>query len=192
MLAQITTILAMPAVAYGLATARPEYERYVDSYERTPLVSRQDTEHALLQRTPAVTEMCLQLGSLSGVHGKRELLQRLIEQFAAIHDGWNGEGSVAPSAAAVNAARVFLDSIPPGIALPTPMMTELGEMEFYWSLPTGYADISFDAEGIGSFFVRDKDGKEYFAESLEPEFRQLPEQERILAVLAPHLLVTAA
>ena len=192
MLAQITTILAMPAVAYGLATARPEYERYVDSYERTPLVSRQDTEHALLQRTLAATEMPPRLGALPGVHSKRELLQRLIGQFAAIHDGWNGEGSVAPNAAAVNAARTFLDSIPPGIALPTPMMTELGEMEFYWSLPTGYADISFDAEGIGSFFVRDQDGNEYFAESLEPEFRQLPEQERILAVLAPHLLVTAA
>lgn len=192
MLAQITTILAMPAVAYGLATARPEYERYVDSYERTPLVRRQNTEHALLQRTPAATEMCLQLDALSGVYSKRELLQRLIGQFAAIHDGWNGEGSVAPNAAAVNAARTFLDSIPPGIALPTPMMTELGEMEFYWSLPTGYADISFDAEGIGSLFVRDQDGNEYFAESLEPEFRQLPQQERILAVLAPHLLVTAA
>ncbi|MQM30983.1 MAG: hypothetical protein CRU78_10850 [Candidatus Accumulibacter phosphatis] len=192
MLAQITTILAMPAVAYGLATARPEYERYVDSYERTPLVRRQNTEHALLQRTPAATEMCLQLDALSGVYSKRELLQRLIGQFAAIHDGWNGEGSVAPNAAAVNAARTFLDSIPPGIALPTPMMTELGEMEFYWSLPTGYADISFDAEGTGSLFVRDQDGNEYFAESLEPEFRQLPQQERILAVLAPHLLVTAA
>ncbi len=182
----------MPAVAYGLATARPEYERYVDSYERTPLVRRQNTEHALLQRTPAATEMCLQLDALSGVYSKRELLQRLIGQFAAIHDGWNGEGSVAPNAAAVNAARTFLDSIPPGIALPTPMMTELGEMEFYWSLPTGYADISFDAEGTGSLFVRDQDGNEYFAESLEPEFRQLPQQERILAVLAPHLLVTAA
>lgn len=192
MLAQITTILAMPAVAYGLATARPEYERYVDSYERTPLVRRQNTEHALLQRTPAATEMCLQLDALSGVYSKRELLQRLIGQFAAIHDGWNGEGSVAPNAAAVNAARTFLDSIPPGIALPTPMMTELGEMEFYWSLPTGYADISFDAEGTGSLFVRDQDGNEDFAESLEPEFRQLPQQERILAVLAPHLLVTAA
>ena len=90
MLAQITTILAMPAVAYGLATARPEYERYVDSYERTPLVRRQNTEQALLQRTPAATEMCLQLDALSGVYSKRELLQRLIGQFAAIHDGKSG------------------------------------------------------------------------------------------------------
>ncbi|NMQ29724.1 hypothetical protein E4Q23_19290 [Candidatus Accumulibacter phosphatis] len=192
MLAKVTTILAMPAVAYGLATARPEFERYVDSYERTPLVSRQDTEHALFQRTPAATEMCLQLGASSGVHSKRELLQRLIGQFAATHSGWNGEGSVAPSAVAVNAARTFLESIPPGIALPTPMLTEIGEMEFYWSLPTGYADISFDAEGIGSFFVRDQDGNEFFAESLAPDFRQFPEQERIISVLAPHLLVTAA
>jgi hypothetical protein len=78
----------------------------------------------------------------------------LIEQFAEIHDGWNGAGSVAPRAASVNAARTFLESIPPGVALPTPMITELGEMEFYWSLPTGYADISFDAEGIGSLFIR--------------------------------------
>ena len=144
------------------------------------------------ERTTSATDTFLPLSSSHGEKSKRALLQRLIEQFAAIHDGWNGEGSVAPNAAAVNAARTFLDSIPPGIALPTPMMTELGEMEFYWSLPTGYADISFDAEGTGSLFVRDQDGNEYFAESLEPEFRQLPQQERILAVLAPHLLVTAA
>ena len=174
MLAQITTILAMPAVAYGLATARPEYERYVDSYERTPLVRRQNTEHALLQRTPAATEMCLQLDALSGVYSKRELLQRLIGQFAAIHDGWNGAGSVAPRAASVNAARTFLESIPPGVALPTPMITELGEMEFYWSLPTGYADISFDAEGIGSLFIRSMGSDELFEEGFDPQFLRFP------------------
>ena len=126
------------------------------------------------ERTTSATDTFLPLSSSHGEKSKRALLQRLIEQFAAIHDGWNGAGSVAPRAASVNAARTFLESIPPGVALPTPMITELGEMEFYWSLPTGYADISFDAEGIGSLFIRRMGSDELFEEGFDPQFLRFP------------------
>ena len=126
------------------------------------------------ERTTSATDTFLPLSSSPGENSKRALLQRLIEQFAAIHDGWNGAGSVAPRAASVNAARTFLESIPPGVALPTPMITELGEMEFYWSLPTGYADISFDAEGIGSLFIRSMGSDEFFEEGFDPQFLRFP------------------
>jgi len=188
----ISTILVIPAMAFRLATARPEYERYAENCERTPLISRNDTEHALVKREPAATEIGLRLGAAPQQHDKRELLQQLIAQFADLPDGWNGEGSVAPSANAVTAARAFLESIPPGIALPTPMLTEGGDMEFYWSLPTGYADISFDANGVGSLFARSQAGEELFVENLAPEFGRLPYQQRIIGILAPHLLIKAA
>lgn len=126
------------------------------------------------ERTTSATDTFLPLSSSPGEKSKRALLQRLIEQFAAIHDGWNGAGSVAPRAASVNAARTFLESIPPGVALPTPMITELGEMELYWSLPTGYADISFDAEGIGSLFIRSMGSDEFFEEGFDPQFLRFP------------------
>jgi len=126
------------------------------------------------ERTTSATDTFLPLSSSPGEKSKRALLQRLIEQFAEIHDGWNGAGSVAPRAASVNAARTFLESIPPGVALPTPMITELGEMEFYWSLPTGYADISFDAEGIGSLFIRRMGSDELFEEGFDPQFLRFP------------------
>lgn len=126
------------------------------------------------ERTTSATDTFLPLSSSPGEKSKRALLQRLIEQFAAIHDGWNGAGSVAPRAASVNAARTFLESIPPGVALPTPMITELGEMEFYWSLPTGYADISFDAEGIGSLFIRRMGSDELFEEGFDQQFLRFP------------------
>ena len=126
------------------------------------------------ERTTSATDTFLPMSSSPGEKSKRALLQRLIEQFAAIHDGWNGAGSVAPRAASVNAARTFLESIPPGVALPTPMITEFGEMEFYWSLPTGYADISFDAEGIGSLFIRSMGSDEFFEEGFDPQFLRFP------------------
>lgn len=126
------------------------------------------------ERTTSATDTFLPMSSSPGEKSKRALLQRLIEQFAAIHDGWNGAGSVAPRAASVNAARTFLESIPPGVALPTPMITELGEMEFYWSLPTGYADISFDAEGIGSLFIRRMGSDELFEEGFDQQFLRFP------------------
>ena len=126
------------------------------------------------ERTTSATDTFLPLSSSPGEKSKRALLQRLIEQFAAIHGGWNGAGSVAPRAASVNAARTFLESIPPGVALPTPMITEIGEMEFYWSLPTGYADISFDAEGIGSLFIRSMGSDEFFEEGFDPQFLRFP------------------
>lgn len=188
----ITTIVLMPAVAFRLATARPEYERYAENYERTPLIGRSDTEQARVERKPAATEMCLQFGWPPPARSKQELLQRLIAQLADLPDGWNGEGSAGPSAKAVDAARTFLQSIPPGIPLPTPMLTEGGDMEFYWSLPTGYADISFDANGVGSLFARNQSGEESFFESLSPQFSKLPDQERIIGILAPHMLVSAA
>ena len=126
------------------------------------------------ERTTSATDTFLPMSSSPGEKSKRALLQRLIEQFAAIPDGWNGAGSVAPRAASVNAARTFLESIPPGVALPTPMITELGEMEFYWSLPTGYADISFDAEGIGSLFIRRMGSDELFEEGFDQQFLRFP------------------
>lgn len=188
----ISTILVIPAMAVRLATARPEYERYADNYERTPLISRSDTEHVRVEREPAATEICIHLRTPPQAHGKQEVLHRLIAKFADLSDGWNGEGSAGPSAKAVDAAKKFLQSIPPGIALPTPMLTDGGDMEFYWSVPAGYADISFDTNGVGSLFARNQWGEEYFFESLAPQFSELPDQQLIIGILAPHLLVPAA
>jgi hypothetical protein len=188
----ITTLLAIPAVVGALATARPQYERCDEKYEKAPLVVRTDTEHALLERSLAATEILIQFSSPPTEYDKREQLKVLIFQFAALPAGWDGDGSLSPTIAAVDAAVAFLNSIPPGIPLPTPMVTSAGDMEFFWDISTGYADISFNSSGIGSFFAKDLDGKELFLVNTGSNFPDLPYQHRILSLLAPHLLTLAA
>ena len=187
---QISTLLILPVAAAALATARPPYERYLEQYQRSQVFCREDTRHALVISKPAVTEIFFANAPM--VQDKQTHLREKIRQFAALPDGWDGQGSVKPSAAAVHAASAFLDGLPSGIAIPTPMVTRRGEMEFYWQLRAGYADVSFDADGIGSFFARNPAGDELFLDNLGSDFRQYPNQELILGVLAPHLLAVAA
>lgn len=186
----ITTLLVLPVAASILATARPPYERYLEQYYCSQAICRENTEHALAMRIPAATEIFLITTPV--VQDKHAMLRETIAQFAALADGWDGDGSLKPSAEAISAAKKFLSSIPPGIALPTPMVTSRGDMEFYWNLRTGYVDISFDVDGVGSFFARDRAGSEIFLDDLGTDFRHFPEQPLILSVLAPHLLMNAA
>ena len=182
----ITTLLSFPVLAGILATARPQYERFVEQYERTQSVGRINTEYSLILRMPAATEITLVPTPV--VQDKRDLLLKVIARFAALPNGWDGEGSSKPSSVSVEAAKAFLASIPAGIALPIPMVTSVGEMEFYWKLPVGYCDISFDADGVGSLFAKEEAGDEFFLDNLGSDFRQFSDQQRIFSILAPHLL----
>lgn len=186
----ITTLLVFPVAAGVLATARPQFERYLENFQRSQVTYKVDTEHAVVVRIPTATEMVLTTSPV--VQDKRAALQKAIARFAALPDGWDGEGSTRPSSFAVDAAKEFLASLPSGISLPTPMVTAEGEMEFYWKLRIGYADVSFDADGVGSFFARDEVGGEIFVDGLGTDFRKYPDQKKILSILAPHLLVAAA
>lgn len=95
-----------------------------------------------------------------------QALKQQIQIYAQQTDEWDGPGSVAPSPASSSAAMSFIDLVPGGLPLPTPMMTPKGEVGFYWDFQHGYADVSFAWDGLGSFFSRTKAGEEHYSENL--------------------------
>lgn len=149
----LTTLIVLPAFVCAAATVRPQYERQIESYTdvRRELRITTKTQYGKLAR--AATEAPL-FDSKSFGLDRRDLLIKEVRFLAERQDGWDGEGSYGPTAHSREAAEWFLKTLPAGVPLPVPMMTMRGEIEFYWDLPTGYADMSFDAYGNGSFFAK--------------------------------------
>lgn len=96
------------------------------------------------------------------VTGDARLLSE-IEYYASLPDNWNGEGHPAVHSASLSAAESFIQmSLPSGLPLPRPMLGSSGLIEFYWDMPGGYVDVSFDEQGLGSLFVKARNGQEEF------------------------------
>jgi len=96
----------------------------------------------------------------------RELINAQLDQYKGYSAGWDGSGSLGPSAESLTAARQFLAAFAGGLPLPVPMLSPSGEVGFYWDERGGYADISFDQGGSGSFFSRTEGGDEIYEEGL--------------------------
>jgi hypothetical protein len=109
----------------------------------------------------------------------------VLDSYAALDDGWDGDDSLAPTAAAIEAAKHFLKSLPFGVPFPEPMISSSGEPEFFWDLPTGYADARFSASGALSLFAKKPDGTTHYEEVGEPRFSAAREKQLLLLLLAP-------
>lgn len=159
----LTTLALVAAfIAPVPATRRPEWTSATRALESTgPAL---DTDRPLLAMA-ASTEWIL-LPPASTIRPDRKVaLSAEIDSYQRLRDGWNEEGSVAPTELSGAAAIRFIDSFPAGLPLPRPMVSSKGHLGFFWDLENGYADLSFDSEGVGSFFSRSKDGTEqYFAD----------------------------
>lgn len=149
----LTTLIMLPAFVSAVATARPQYERQNDGYVNVRRELRISTKTEYGKHVRAATEAPLFAGNSLALD-RRDLLIEEVRFLAERQDGWDGEGSYGPTVRSREAAELFLKTLPAGIPLPVPMMTMRGEIEFYWDLPSGYADMSFDASGNGSFFAR--------------------------------------
>lgn len=97
----------------------------------------------------------------------QEALKLEVVGYGEYQDGWNGLGSIGPSRSAISAALGVLDLLPGRLPLPRPMLSSDGELGLYWDLLNGYAEICFDADGSLTFFSRQNDGKESFAEGVD-------------------------
>ncbi len=91
-----------------------------------------------------------------------------IDQYAVLPQGWDGPRSNAPSERSITAARNFVEAFPAGLPLPIPMISSSGEVGFYWNEDGGYADMSFDSDGVGSFFSQDRNGEERYIDGVTP------------------------
>lgn len=81
----------------------------------------------------------------------REALIREVHLYGDFRDGWDGEGSKAPSRDMVNQALVLCQRFPETL-LPNCMISSLGVIGFYWKIDTFYADIE-NENGVFTFLL---------------------------------------
>lgn len=157
----ISTVLAAALFAPAIQTGA----RYSESaYQARLGTTAPGTDRPVLAQTPTTSK--LYEARTSHVLDLREALLRQLDNYASYPAGWDGPGSNAPTAASIEAAKVFLSAYPGGLKLPVPMLSPTGDVGFYWSGESGYADINFDADGVASFFSRSLDGVEHFVEGI--------------------------
>ena len=149
-----------------------------------PITTTQRTE-GIFSRKLAPTEWKIEVDDSLAVDPIDALRDEVLK-FASLASGWDGPGSMAAPEQSRNAALAFIDRIPKGLPLPGAMMSQNGEIEFFWDLAHGYADITFEASGLASFFSRANNSAEEFIEALnESAFTRAWFFERLGALDAP-------
>ncbi|HZZ05901.1 hypothetical protein [Paraburkholderia sp.] len=88
------------------------------------------------------------------------LAQNEISSYSSLQDDWDGNGGTPPDSGHVRDAIAFLDRLPSGIAIPTPMIGSSGDIGLYWDLTSFYADVAFEGSGALSLFVKNKQTRE--------------------------------
>ena len=86
-------------------------------------------------------------------------VQRVISElkrYEAMTDGWSGSGSLAVDVEVIKSAIDFIRSYPAGLELPSPMISHVGEIGFYWSSEAGYIDLEIEAPSSASIYMRDR------------------------------------
>lgn len=106
--------------------------------------------------------------------------------YKSFVDGWDGEGSVAPSSQDVHEAIAFVEMLRPYLPLPGAMLSSEGQVGLYWNTPNAYVDINFEDNGTISIYARNRETQpnvEHFTENLNP--RDVETLLPILDVLKP-------
>lgn len=129
-----------------------------------PRTNHQTIPSVFASEPPSVTEIkpVWQADSLYDGYHKLKLD---LQGYLPLVDGWAGPGSLAPLKQAIDTATQFVDRLPPGIPLPKPMLSNLGEVGLYWDVGAVYADVNFEEGQLVSLFLRNRNsGHETFAE----------------------------
>lgn len=150
----ITTIIFATTVALGLPATR------------APVVSRtnqSNTEYTLDRRNAART-------SIQHVTYNEPVYAELLS-YKSFSDGWDGEGSVAPSLTDIEAAIAFVEMAVDYLPTPGAMLSPQGQVGLYWNTPSAYIDINFDSNGTISIYSRNRretPNAENFVDNLDP------------------------
>lgn len=169
-----TLVLTAAFLAAAPATRKPSWELELFHSQAGVLVEGKSTT-ILLGDIPGALQPQTEIridtraNAQSGILSPRELLKREVSAYSDLSDGWNGDGSVPPSGLQLQIGLQFAEGIPAHLPLPRPMLSSMGEFGFYWDLEGGYAEFSIEADGRGTFFSRDRAGKERFQEDLAIE-----------------------
>ncbi|PPD56986.1 MAG: hypothetical protein CTY10_01195 [Methylotenera sp.] len=90
---------------------------------------------------------------------RKNMLKKQILSYSTLSDGWDGVGSLKPTQDAINTAEKFIELLPSGIPLPTPMLASDGEIGFYWDTESAYADLHLEEGGLISLYTRERFGE---------------------------------
>ncbi len=115
---------------------------------------------------PTTTDRTLYKPKSMQLVNARELLKRETKAYSLLEAGWDEDGSQPPSKIAMNKALFSIDAIPARLPLPRPMLSSNGELGLYWDLESGYAELSFETNGLVSFFSRKTNGHEIFDDDI--------------------------
>lgn len=80
------------------------------------------------------------------------VLKRDLEDYAKLENGWDGEGSLAPSEVAIKNAIIFAESLPLYVNLPTASITSNGDIILYWHNAKFHMDVNFHSDGSQSIY----------------------------------------
>ena len=80
--------------------------------------------------------------------------------YGILEDGWDGANSVAPAQSHIRAAIKLFRSLPAGVPLPRPMVSDNGEIGLYWNNEQWLADAVIEDEVHFSLLVRSRSGCE--------------------------------
>jgi len=106
--------------------------------------------------------------------------------YKSFVDGWDGDGSLAPSASDIHDAIAFVEMLAPYLPLPGAMLSPEGQIGLYWNTPIAYVDINFDSNGTISIYTRGRGAQpsaEQYVDNLNP--RDVATLLPILDVLKP-------
>jgi hypothetical protein len=85
-----------------------------------------------------------------------DLVRSELIMYGSMEEGWDGPETKLPVSSHIDDAIFFLNHLPAGIPLPTPMLSSSGEVGLYWNRENAFSDIVFEGDGRFSLFVRHK------------------------------------
>lgn len=88
-----------------------------------------------------------------------------LDELRDFQPGWDGLGSISPSADSIDDAIAFLELLPYGVATPDVTASADGEVGIYWNTSDSYIDVGFKGDSRISYYAS---ARGYHAEDIRP------------------------
>jgi len=159
----VTDILAGAlAVGGSCADTESSFTKVLATYHSVPTVAAAPVPSATVRAISAVSSEFSGGVLTSQDNNKLSLckIERELESYLQLEDGWDGYGGEAPSKDSVFAAIGFLKKVKEsGYKLPKPMVSGDGEVGLYWDYADCYIDVGFEELGEMTFYAKDSYGE---------------------------------
>lgn len=99
------------------------------------------------------------IATKSVLEARWDRLRNRVAAFKGFQPEWNGQVGVAPKPEHVDAILRALVQLPLDLRIPKPLLSDDGEIGVYWSSGNSFADLTIDAEGEMSLYLRNLDQK---------------------------------